>query len=88
MGMPGMQGGGRIHNVASRSLANGFGLFDMRGNESEWCLDAFDPENYRRSPVDNPPGPSSGELRVQRGGMFGFTANQLRFTARDAHRQN
>lgn len=80
--------GGRIHNVASRPASNGFGLFDMLGNESEWCLDAFDPEYYRRSPIDNPQGPTSGDLRVQRGGMFGFQSNQLRFTARDAHPAN
>ena len=59
-------------------------LFDMLGNESEWCLDWYDATYYSRSAIDDPRGPETGELRVQRGGMFGFNRYQLRFTARDA----
>ena len=36
---------------------NGYGLYDMVGNVTEWCSDLFDPEYYTSSPVKNPLGP-------------------------------
>ncbi len=36
------------------SLENGFGLYDMSGNVSEWCLDEINWEFYRKSPYKNP----------------------------------
>ncbi|HMV87296.1 MAG TPA: SUMF1/EgtB/PvdO family nonheme iron enzyme, partial [Blastocatellia bacterium] len=38
----------------------------------EWCRDWYDENYYRQSPKENPPGPSSGEYRVLRGGSWGF----------------
>lgn len=75
---------GRLHVTESRPEPNGFVLFDMIGNESEWCSDFFDPNYYRNSPVDDPHGPESGTRRVQRGGAFDSTRHQLRFAARDS----
>ena len=34
--------------------ANGYGLYDMAGNASEWCLDEYDADFYANSPHKNP----------------------------------
>ena len=34
--------------------ANGYGLYDMTGNVSEWCLDNYDSDFYAKSPYRNP----------------------------------
>ena len=34
--------------------ANGYGLYDMAGNGSEWCLDEYHSDFYRNSPRQNP----------------------------------
>jgi eukaryotic-like serine/threonine-protein kinase len=47
---------------------NGFGIFDMAGNVSEWVADWMDYGYYKTSPFENPPGPSSGKDHVLRGG--------------------
>lgn len=50
--------------------ANPFGLFDMHGNILEWCHDWYDEDYYRKSPVEDPPGPEQGTTRVRRGGSW------------------
>jgi sulfatase modifying factor 1 len=50
--------------------ANELGIYDMSGNLWEWCWDWFDSEYYKKSPLQNPPGPSSGLRRVNRGGSI------------------
>jgi formylglycine-generating enzyme required for sulfatase activity len=69
------------------SFPNGvspYGIFDMSGNVWEWVADWYGESYYRRSPNDNPTGPSSGDERVIRGGSWNYlevvmrTSNRLK----------
>ena len=59
--------------------ANRFGLYDMSGNVWEWCGDWCAEDYYRYGPRENPTGPTSGKMRVARGGSWatgaGFTVS-------------
>ncbi|MBX3301688.1 MAG: SUMF1/EgtB/PvdO family nonheme iron enzyme [Nitrospira sp.] len=50
---------------------------------TEWVADRYDGLYYRKSPEQNPMGPSSGDYRMIRGGSWNDTLFALRPTVRD-----
>ena len=72
---------------------NGYGLYDMAGNVSEWCFDAYDENFYASSPRENPIASIIirdaennktiiNELRVSRGGSWVFPAWAVQVNSR------
>ena len=58
--------------------ASPYGALDMAGNVWEWVADWYDSDYYATSPVEYPPGPASGNIRVLRGGAWGAEARAVR----------
>ena len=65
--------------------ANPFGLKNMAGNVSEFCLDFYSADTYRADSTEavNPRGPSTGQEHVIRGGSFKSDARDVRSASRD-----
>ena len=56
-----------VHQVVGKYKPNAWGLYDMHGNVSEWCLDRYG--DYRGDATD-PKGASAGSGRILRGGSW------------------
>ena len=67
----------KTHPVGEK-LPNPWGLYDMHGNVWEWCSDRYDGNYYGSSPSADPKGPSSGSIRVYRGGSWIINAGRCR----------
>ncbi|MGE5341224.1 MAG: formylglycine-generating enzyme family protein [Candidatus Omnitrophota bacterium] len=61
---------------------NELGIYDMSGNAWEWCWDFYDKDYYKKSPLENPRGPSTGDVRSYRGGGAGARSMWLRCNGR------
>jgi formylglycine-generating enzyme required for sulfatase activity len=59
----------------ARKLPNAFGLFDLHGNLSEWCLDKLEERTDLREAV-------RFENRIKRGGGFSNHPREARSAAR------
>jgi formylglycine-generating enzyme required for sulfatase activity len=71
---------GRTQPVGTK-LPNAWGLYDMHGNLWEWCSDWYG--EYSPGSRKDPRGPSSGTLRVCRGGCWGSEARACRAADRN-----
>jgi len=74
--------GGQTHDVAQKR-ANGFGLYDTLGNVWQWVNDWYDANYYQSSPSSDPPGPSSGQYSVLRGGSWSVYPRGVRVSYRN-----
>jgi formylglycine-generating enzyme required for sulfatase activity len=61
--------GNHAHDAAKKR-ANGLGLYDMLGNVWQWMSDWYGGDYYQNSPSQDPLGPTSGLLRLLRGGSW------------------
>lgn len=68
---------GAAHPVGMKS-PNGLGIHDMCGNVSEWCLDFYHKEAYRKHKQYNPRNMEEGACRAVRGGSWNYGARDVR----------
>jgi formylglycine-generating enzyme required for sulfatase activity len=73
--------GAKTHEVGKK-LANDWGLYDMHGNVLEWCQDWYAANYGGTGAQTNPTGPSSGNRRVLRGGIWNEFGPFLRSASR------
>jgi formylglycine-generating enzyme required for sulfatase activity len=74
---------GDTNAVGSYPLgASPYGALDMTGNVFEWVNDWYQGDYYSVSPDSNPPGPTTGEFKVVRGGGWCLNVENLRLAWR------
>jgi formylglycine-generating enzyme required for sulfatase activity len=60
-----------------KSGVNPEGVFNLIGGVREWVQDWYSPDYYESSPLENPTGPKSGDMRVIRGSSWEQAAEPL-----------
>ncbi|MGC9312852.1 MAG: formylglycine-generating enzyme family protein [Sediminispirochaetaceae bacterium] len=70
----------KTNKPVGRKQPNELGIYDMSGNEFEWCWDWYG--EYPTGDVVDPTGPSSGTKRVRRGACSGSPPEICRLAAR------
>lgn len=76
---------GALYTVEAKSFAaNGFGLYNMAGNVSEWTASSYDKSSYSYSSTMNPNvNDKNNHRKVIRGGSWKDTAYFLQVSTRD-----
>lgn len=65
------------HTTVGSYLPNAWGLYDMHGNVFEWCLD-WSESSLGTTMVTDPVGPTTGTIRLLRGGSWKFAVQGCR----------
>lgn len=68
-------------NAVGQKKPNPFGLYDMHGNQIEWCSDYY--AEYPQGKVIDPLGPTKGDSRILRGGDWGNRESNCRSAYRE-----
>ncbi|MDR1086575.1 MAG: formylglycine-generating enzyme family protein [Deltaproteobacteria bacterium] len=75
---------GRSTQPVGQKEPNAWGLYDIHGNVYEWVNDWYEENYYRSSPGTNHAWPSSGFLRVLRGGSWNSSTRDCRSAYRSS----
>ena len=73
---------GNSSHPTAQKRENAYGLFDMLGNVWEWVADWYGSDYYSTSSGLDPSGPTSGTMRVLRGGSWLNPPRLIRFSDR------
>ena len=74
---------GLVPHPVKKKMPNGRGLYDLSGNMSEWVWDYYRSSTYETVSATDPTGPSTGLLRVIRGGSYVHMDTETRVARRD-----